>query len=271
MTQKPLSLSIIIPAYNEEKVIGKTLSLLVHSLNNSVYPFEILVIADGCTDLTVKKAEAVHNAHIRVLSYAKNHGKGYAIKYGIRHAKGDVITFYDAGGDFDPSHIDRFVKLLEVFDADIVIGSKRHPASVVNYPFRRRVFSWIYHRTVNLLFGLHVSDTQTGLKVIKRTVAEKIFPRLVVKQYAFDLEMLVVAKTLGFRRIFEAPVHLQFNGATSGINWKTIRKMLQDTAAIFYRLYILQYYHRPQRYHEQKNAIHQKEMAHSTRKLKQHA
>lgn len=250
---KQTEVSIIVPAYNEDKVIKKTLSNLVVEMGGFSYPFEILVVADGCRDRTVEEAQLIKDERVRVLSYTQNQGKGYAIKYGVRHAKGNVVTFYDAGGDFDPSHIDRFVKLLEVFDADIVIGSKHHPASVVDYPLKRRIFSSAYHGMVNVMFGLKVSDTQTGLKVLKREVADQIFPRVVVKQYAFDLEMLVVARTLGYKRIFEAPVYLQFNDLTSGINWKTIRKMLTDTAAIYYRKNILKYYDRPAEFHQRKN------------------
>ncbi len=247
---KKTVVSIIIPAYNEAKVIKKTLLTLVSGMDSFSYPYEVLVVADGCTDRTVTEAETITDPHVKVISYSKNRGKGYAIKYGVHHARGTVVTFYDAGGDFDPAHIDRFVKMLEVFDADIVIGSKRHPASVVNYPLKRRIFSSAYHLLINLMFGLKVSDTQTGLKVLKKEVADRIFPRVVVKQYAFDLEMLVVAKTLGYRRIFEAPVHLQFNDLTSGVNWKSIRKMLIDTAAIYYRKNILKYYRRPAAFHE---------------------
>lgn len=252
---KPPLISVVIPAHNEGKVIYQTVRRLLPPLALFVNSYEVIVVADGCSDNTVAQAEKIKDPHFRVLSYKKNHGKGYAIQYGIKHASGEFITFYDAGGDFDADHIDRFVKLAQVFDADIVIGSKRHPASVVNYPMRRKILSFIYHKLVNLLFGIRVSDTQTGLKVIRRDVALKIFPRLLVKQYAFDLEMLVVARILGFKRIFEAPVHLKFNSVSSGINWQSIQKMLIDTLAIFYRARVLRYYHRPHEYHLKKSMI----------------
>lgn len=157
-------------------------------------------------------------------------------------SNGDIITFTDAGGDFDPRQFDKCVRLLEIFDADFVIGSKRHPASRVNYPRKRRVYSWIYHKIIRILFGLNVTDTQAGLKFIKKNVAKDIMPRVLVKQYAFDLEMLVIAHQLGYRRIFEAPVELDFNTTGSGINFRAIKKMITDTLAIFYRAKILDYY-----------------------------
>ena len=95
---------------------------------------------------------------------------------------------------------------------------------------------------IKVLFGLNVTDTQAGLKFLKRKVARDIVPRVLVKQYAFDLEMLVVARQLGYGRIFEAPVELDFNAVTSGINSATIKTMIIDTMAIFYRARILNYY-----------------------------
>ena len=90
--------------------------------------------------------------------------------------------------------------------------------------------------------GVKVTDTQAGLKFLKKKVAQDVMPRVLVKQYAFDLEMLVVANQLGYNRVFEAPVELAFNNSVSGINPKTVRRMITDTLAIFYRARLLNYY-----------------------------
>lgn len=238
-------LSVIIPAYNEEKNIEKTSKTLLQALHKIKRDFEIIVVSDGSLDGTSDQARKIKDSHLKVLSYGPNRGKGHALSYGVKHSRGDIITFLDAGGDFDTTHIDKFIKLMEVFDADIVIGSKRHPASQVNYPFKRRFYSYLYHVMIRLLFNLNIKDTQTGLKVFKREVLEKILPRAVVKQYAFDLELLVIAKRLGYNRIFEAPVKMDFNISSTGINFKTIYGMIMDTLAIFYRRYILKYYDKP--------------------------
>lgn len=235
-------LSIIIPAYKEEKNIYKTIKNIIDAHDVLDYDYEIVVVVDGSPDNTFKEAKRIRSKKVSVHTYAKNHGKGYALKYGTQKAKGDIITFTDAGGDFDPRQFDKCVKLLEIFDADFVIGSKRHPASKVDYPRVRRYYSWVYHKIIRILFGLNVTDTQAGLKFMKNNVAKDIMPRVLVKQYAFDLEMLVIAHQLGYRRIFEAPVELNFNDAVSGINSKAIRKMITDTMAIFYRSKILNYY-----------------------------
>lgn len=236
-------LSIVIPAYKEEKNIYKTIDDILQSHDILDYDYEVIVVVDGSPDNTAKEAKRHKSKKVQVFEYFPNQGKGHALKYGTKKAIGDIITFADAGGDFDPKQFDKCVKLMEVFDADFVIGSKRHPASRVNYPLLRRVYSKGYHTLVKILFGLRVTDTQTGLKFLKKKVAKDVMPRVLVKQYAFDLEMLVIAWQLGYRRIFEAPVEMNFNSAKIGAaNFRTIKKMIMDTMAVFYRARILDYY-----------------------------
>lgn len=239
-----MELSVIIPAYNEEKNIASTLKRVEKSLKRTGFSFEIIIVCDGCQDRTFEIAKGVASPSTRVLEYQPNNGKGYALRFGFTHAKGDLIAFLDAGGDFHPDHIDRFIKLMEALEAEIVIGSKRHPMSRVNYPSIRRFYSTLYQYLIRLLFGLKIRDTQTGLKIFKREVLKNILPRVLIKQYAFDLELLVLANHLGHHRITEAPVDMEFNPGSSGINKKTIFYMLRDTAAIFYRLKILKWYDR---------------------------
>lgn len=235
-------LSIIIPAYNEEKNIKNTLTKLFKSLDNIDKQLEVIVVCDGCKDNTAQKAREIKNSHLKVLEYSKNQGKGYALAYGAKKSNGRYITLLDAGGDFDASSIDKFVKLMEIFDADIVIGSKRHPASQVKYPLRRKIYSWFYSLLIRMFFNLNIRDTQVGFKVFRRDVLLNILPRAVVKRYAFDLELLVIAKRLGYSRIFEAPVKMNFNFSTSSVNFKAIFNMFLDTLAIFYRANFLKYY-----------------------------
>lgn len=245
---KVKKVSVIVPAYNEEKNIEKTVRDLLFSLNHLDYDYELIIVCDGCTDSTAINARKNKSRKLRVLTYPKNYGKGYALKYGVMQATGEVVTFIDAGGDFHPSHIRRFTKLLEAFDADIVIGSKRHPMSKINYPLIRRFNSALYHALLKLLFRLQVRDTQTGLKVAKRTVLKKVMPRMVVKQYAYDVEMLVVAKLLGFNKVIEAPVIMNYNFSISSLNRRAIVNALRDVFAIFYRKNFLHYYDRGTRW-----------------------
>ena len=240
--EKNPKLSIIIPAYKEAKNIYRTIDGILQAHDILDYAYEVIVVVDGSPDKTAEEARRHHSKRVQVYEYAKNHGKGYALKYGTEKARGEIITFTDAGGDFDPHQFDNCVKLMEIFDADFVIGSKRHPASKIEYPLNRKIYSYVYHKMMRVLFGLNITDTQAGLKFLRKKVAKDVVPRVLVKQYAFDLEMLVVAHQLGYRRIFEAPIDMKFNSGNSNIDMKAIWRMITDTMAIFYRARILNYY-----------------------------
>ncbi|HYM65042.1 MAG TPA: glycosyltransferase, partial [Candidatus Sulfotelmatobacter sp.] len=206
---------------------------------------EIIVVVDGFLDQTFQKARTTKNENIRVLGYEKNKGKGSAIKFGVREANGDVIGFIDAGMDLDPSEISIMLDIMDWNSADIVIGSKLHPESKIKYPFARKVLSWGYRTLTHILFGFKVKDTQVGLKLFKGKVAKEVFSKIIVKKFAFDIEVLAVAYKLGYTKIYEAPIKLNFKGAssiTSTSFWNVIFWMLWDTAAVFYRLRILHYY-----------------------------
>ncbi len=102
-----------------------------------------------------------------------------------------------------------------------------------------------YHFGVKILFGLPLRDTQSGIKIFRRQVLEKVLPRLLVKKYAMDIEMLAVAKSLGYKRIYEAPIEVTFDKRTSKISkrvFRTMLRMLLDTMAVYYRLKIRRYY-----------------------------
>jgi hypothetical protein len=125
------------------------------------------------------------------------------------------------------------------------VGSKLHPVSKVRYPFARLVLSWGYRTLVKILFGLSLRDTQVGIKLFRKKVIRDVLPRLLVKTYAFDIEILAVSYYLGYKRIYEAPIELDFAGMssiTSKSFWQVILHMLWDTLAVFYRLKIRRYY-----------------------------
>ena len=154
------------------------------------------------------------------------------------------MAFLDVGMEIDPNGIRMLWEHMKWYEADVVVGSKRHPVSVVNYPWERKILSWVYYWLIRLLFNFKIRDTQPGIKIFRREVLEKILPRLLVKQYAFDVEMLAVANRLGFKRIYEAPIKLDFqpDSLTTAATLRVIWRMLWDTMAVFYRLKILRYY-----------------------------
>lgn len=243
MKQKKL-LSIIVPAYRQERTIKRDLENIDCVLSEGLrdYDHEIICVVDGVLDNTPTNARRVKSSHVRIFDYDQNRGKGYAIRYGMAKAKGDLISFLDAGMEISPAGIMMLMAHMEWYKADVVVGSKRHPVSRVNYPFLRHVLSIGYHFLVKAMFGLSLTDTQSGIKIFRRNVVDKILPRLLVKRYAMDIEMLAVARYLGFSRIYEAPIEVRFDKKTSAIHWRTIVDMALDTLAVFYRLRIMRYY-----------------------------
>ena len=238
-------LSVIVPAYKQEKTIKRDLENIDKTLRRGLgqsCDYQIICVVDGQLDNTESEAKKVKSSKVNVFSYKENKGKGYAVRYGMKQAKGDLISFLDAGMDISPKGIMMLMAHMDWDNADLIVGSKKHPASRVNYPLLRRLLSLGYHVGVRFLFDLDLTDTQSGIKIFKREVIEKVLPRLLVKKYAMDIEILAVAKYLGFNRIFEGPIEVNFNKSTSAIKWSTSFKMAWDTVAVFYRLKILHYY-----------------------------
>lgn len=240
-------LSVIIPAYHQERTIEtdiRQIDLALSHLGGITY--EVIVVVDGTSsDKTYDRARRQSSKHIRVVGYEHNRGKGYGVRYGMARSRGDIIAFIDAGSDIRPEGISMILEHFHWYNADIVVGSKRHPVSKVNYPWYRKIISVVYQVLVKTLFGLSIRDSQVGLKLFRRQVLEDVLPRLLVKRFAFDIEILAVAHHLGYTRIYEAPVDLDFTGVstiTSTSFWKEIWSVLWDTLAVFYRLHILHYY-----------------------------
>lgn len=236
-------LSVIVPAFKEGPHIYANLQRLLGELDGTGRDYEVILVSDGNTDQTVSEAERVDSPRLKVLAYERNMGKGYALTYGIQQCSGDLVTLIDADMELDPKAIEGFIVLMREGDYDVVVGSKRHPDSKVSYPRFRRVQSWVYQVLIRLMFNLDVRDTQTGLKLFRRRVLAETLPLLAVKRFAFDLELLVVAKHLGYRKIAEAPIALDYQ-FSSTIGSRAVFDALWDTAAIFYRRYILRYYDR---------------------------
>ncbi len=238
-------ISFVVPAYKQQKTIVKDISNLKKVLSALPYKYEIIVVVDGRLDNTADRLNRYRKDDTVVLEYEKNQGKGFAVKHGVLTAKGDLIGFIDAGMDLDPSVISIMIDLMEWNNADIVIGSKLHPDSKVKYPLIRKILSWGWRSLTHIIFGFSIKDTQVGLKLFKRRVARDVFPRLLVKRFAFDVEMLSLAYALGYRKIIEAPVRLNFRNTssiTSSNFWKEIFQMLWDSAAVFYRVKLIKYY-----------------------------
>ena len=237
-------LSLIVPVYKQEKTIVRNLKHVKYVLDNVRYDFEIIAVVDGIMDKSLKNIKKANIPKVTTLAYMKNQGKSYAIRLGMTKAKGDYVMFLDSGMEIDPNGISMLLEHMEWYSADIIVGSKRHLASRVNYPIVRKILSYGYYYLVKLLFGIKVRDTQAGIKVFRKKALEKILPRLMEKKFAGDLEILVAADTLGFDRIYEAPIKMDYSISpfTSSANLKAIWGILVDTLAIYYRKNIVSHY-----------------------------
>lgn len=241
-------LSIIMPAYNLGSVIAGNIRK-VHEVLSPHFDIEIVVVNDGSGDETSAEMAlmAAELPNVKPVSYRSNKGKGMAVCEGFRHATGDFILLLDADLDLPPHQVSWFFSIMEQEQADVVMGTKRHPRSMLDYPMNRRVISMVYFFLVKLLIGLPTRDTQTGIKLFKRAPLAWAVPRLLVKRFAFDLELLAVVHEKGFR-LAEAPIILQFqkgNRTWGCVRARTVRNILTDTLAIFYRIRIKHYYRDP--------------------------
>jgi Glycosyl transferase family 2 len=235
-----IQLSIIVPCHNAGPGLRDFLARLESELS-ALGSYEIVLVSDGSTDDTLAIARELASTTLRVVHYPERSGKGHALRVGLSRARGAYIGFIDSDGDIDPQAIGPFLSLMSLYQPDVVLGSKRHPMSEVAYPPLRRVMSWVYHKLTRLLFRVNVRDTQTGLKVIRRDVLSAVLPRMFEKRYAWDLELLVVARMLGFTRVFEAPVRIQYR-FSSQVDPNAAFRIILDSVAIFYRRFILNSY-----------------------------
>jgi len=233
-----LKVSVILPAYKEEKTIKETIRKVDCTLKETGFSYEIIVVDDGSPDSTSLKASqcAVNNSHVKVIRHAANMGKGAAVRTGFSHSTGDYVAYIDSDLEISPEPLQTYFRALS--SADIAIGSKWHPKSKVKTPFIRRLLSIGFYALAKLLVGIKVSDTQTGLKAFRREALEKILRAQLVKRYAFDVELLAVASLLNLKTV-ELPVNMELKAKFRPTD---VLRMLVELLGIAYRLRILRWY-----------------------------
>jgi dolichyl-phosphate beta-glucosyltransferase len=189
----PPALTVVLPCYNEADRLPGTLQALLAHLSAAPGEVEVLVVDDGSTDATATVAEAVAavDRRVRVLSYCPNRGKGFAVRTGMLAAQGDLVVFTDADGSYRPSDLDRIVAALD--RAPVAIGSR---AGGTSGPVPRRAASRVFNLAIRGALGLSFGDTQSGLKGFRRPAAQQIFGQARVDGFAFDVEVLWLARQL---------------------------------------------------------------------------
>ena len=227
-------LSVVMPAYNEGEHIYANLLETNRIISSFCEDFEIVCVNDGSKDNTLEEMEKAKAEcdRIKVVTYQPNGGKGNAIKQGVKAAQGENIAFLDSDLDLSPDHFEDFLKHMESEQADVVIGSKMHKESQLEYPFIRKFVSFGYYVMLRVLFRLKVHDTQTGIKLFKAGLLKGIIEDVMTKGFAYDIEILA-ANELG-AKIIERPIRLVFTrqGGFSRIKFSDIWLVFKDTFKI---------------------------------------
>lgn len=191
-------ISLIIPVYNEEINIRKTIQEVKNTLGNLNKEYEIIIVNDGSTDNTLQILSQIND--IIIVSYAKNVGKGYALKQGIKKAQGSIIGFIDGDGEIDSKYLHAFIRQVEQKNADIVIGRKAN----LKQSIRRKIYSIGFNTLILFLFGLKM-ETQVGIKVFNRKVT---LLNITNNKYIFDLELMYKCKKAKLN-IKEVPINVR--------------------------------------------------------------
>ncbi len=229
-----IHLSVIIPAYNEERRISKTLVGIDKYLSKQSYNYEIIVISDGSKDRTgeVVKELMPKIKNLRLVDNKENHGKGFVVRQGILEAKGDYRLFTDADNSTSIDQVEKMWSHLEQ-GFDIVVGSREIEGAVLDppQPWLRRKKAAAFRLFTNIFTGLwDIQDTQCGFKSFTKKVAEDILPRCRIDRFSFDAEILILAKKLGYK-IKEVPITWK-NDPESKVRFKNMAKMGFDLIKI---------------------------------------
>ncbi len=238
-------LSIIMPAYNEEKLIYNSIMTTLDVVQGFTEKLELIVVNDGSIDNTkneIIKAKK-KDKRVKIVSSKKNHGKGRAIISGLTEALGEYIAFLDADLELFPDQLEGYLHVMKQKNYDVVIGCKFHKDSQLKYPFKRKVMSIGYYLMLRILFHLNVKDTQTGIKLFKASVLKPVAHLIRTSGFAYDVELLVALNRRGCT-IKQMPVHVVYvrKKDSKRIVFKDIIKAFKDTWLIFGRTYMKHYY-----------------------------
>lgn len=233
-------LSIIIPAYNEEKRLARTLQSVHEYLGKQPYDYEILVVNDGSRDGTAPLVENLAKSipRLLLLNNKENHGKGYVVRQGMLKATGAVRLFMDSDNSTSIEYFDRMRPLFTDGSRVVIATRDRrdHPdaTQAVPQPFIKRLAGDMGNLVIQLLVLPGIWDTQCGFKAFSAEAAEKIFSAATMDRWAFDVEVLGLAKKFGYS-IGIVPVHW-VNDADSRVKPLAYVQFFFEVVKIWWRL-----------------------------------
>jgi dolichyl-phosphate beta-glucosyltransferase len=199
-------LSIIIPAYNEEKIIEKTLKKVLAFLSNKNYKWEVVVVDDGSIDATSKIVHKYKEKKVSVYQLRRNQGKGAALREGVKKAKGEYVVYSDADLSVSIENVDKFIEILKKGN-DVVIASRRIRGSEikVHQPFIRETMGRVFTLITRVILALNITDFTCGFKGFRKKAAKEVFLKGVINRWAYDSEVLYLAKKFGYK-IVQVPI-----------------------------------------------------------------
>lgn len=236
-------LSVIIPAYNEEKNIEKTVRSIFNYLKNKNVEHEIIVVTDGSTDRTIDILRSLGGevSTLELIALEKNSGKGFAVKTGMLKAKGNFRLFTDADNATTVDHIEKMMPYIE-HGYDVAIASiavSGHKVAAGSEPVWRRIFGKLGNLFIQIMAVPGVRDTQRGFKLFTVDAAESIFPKLTIDRWGFDIEVLALARKFGYK-IKEVPVDWK-NNPNSRVKLGSYFQVLLETVKIRWNLWTGKY------------------------------
>ena len=226
-----IKLSLLIPAYNEEKIIENTLEKVLRFLSSKKYSWEVIVIDDGSSDQTSLKAKKFNKEKVLVVRYEINRGKGGALKEGVYKSRGDYIIFSDADLSVDIGKVDEVLNALK--KSDVVIGSRRIQGAkiLVHQPILREFMGRGYTELTKLVTGVKLADFTCGFKGFKKNAAKYIFKKTLINRWAYDSEILFLAKKFKYK-LTEIPVEWKNREDTRVVLKTVIIESLKDLLSI---------------------------------------
>lgn len=223
----------MIPAYNEEKRLSHTLRAIIAYLKDHSWQWEVLVVNDGSHDKTpdVVQEYAMQDSRVHLLQYGKNKGKGYAVRYGMTRATGDIQVFMDADNSTSIDHIEKFLPYIAK-GFDVVIGSRDIEGATisVHQPKWKEFLGDMGNLWIQFWAVPGIKDTQAGFKLFTKKASQDVFPYLTIDRWGFDVEALAVARMKGYR-ISEQPI-TWINDPNSKVSGSAYFEVLKEVVQV---------------------------------------